>query len=140
MADPIDLYVIVVLLGVVLTIMVGLILYRAGGPFLEEVFDDPQRAHSINGLLMVLLNLVVLGVLGLISVVDIPWAQGRLQLMVAKLGVVLLVLGAAHGLTMYGLGRVRSRRLVPRRATRSKFAPRRARVLPTGPPVSREGM
>lgn len=140
MADPIDLYVTVVLLGAGLTVVVGLILYRAGEPFLEEVFDDPERAHSINSLLIVLFHLIVLGVLALISVAEVPWAQGWLQIMVSKLGVVLLILGAAHGITMYGLGRVRSRRRVPRPATRARFAARRARVLQTGSSVSQEGM
>lgn len=110
MTDPIDLYVTVVVLGAVLTIVVGLILYRVGEPFLEEVFGDRRRARSMNRLLVVLFNLVVLGILALISVIDVPWVQGEVQLVVTKLGVVLLVLGAAHGFAMYGLGRIRSRR------------------------------
>lgn len=116
MSDPINLYVTVVVLGTLLTVLVGAILYRSGQPFLAEVLGDPQQAGSVNRLLVVLFHLIVLGVLALISVVDLPWVQGTLQIVVAKLGVVLLVLGAAHGTTMLALVRIRSRRRVPRRA------------------------
>jgi len=50
--------------------------------------------------------LVALGVLALISTVDVP-VDGMVQLMVTKLGVVLLILGAAYGLTLMVLNRIR---------------------------------
>lgn len=92
-------YVLVLILGIVLTVAVGQILIRTGQAFLDEVFNDPNTARSVNRLLAVLFHLVVLGVLALISTIEVP-VEGVLQTVVTKLGVVLLVLGAAHGSTM----------------------------------------
>lgn len=110
MTDPISLYLPVVLLGAVLTVLVGALLYRDGAPFLDEVFDDPARAASVNRLLVVLFYLFMLGILGVISVFDVPWADGGLQIVLTKLGVVSLVLGIAHGIVMMRFSRLRSRR------------------------------
>ncbi|MGH3903968.1 MAG: hypothetical protein ACRDTE_07255 [Pseudonocardiaceae bacterium] len=115
MSEPIDLYVTVVVLGMMLTVLVGVILYRNGTPFLAEVLGDRDRATGINRLLLVLFLLVMLGVLALISVIEIPWVEGAIQIVLTKLGVVLLVLGAAHGATMLVLSRIRIRRRLPKR-------------------------
>lgn len=115
MNEPIDLYVAVVVLGAVITVLVGVLLYRNGEPFLTDVFGgDRERAIGINRLLVVLFHLVVLGMLALISVLEVPWATGATQLVLTKLGVVLLVLGAAHGATMVVLTRIRLRRRGPK--------------------------
>lgn len=116
MSESIDLYVTVVVLGIMLTVLVGLILYRNGGPFLAEVLGDRDRATGINRLLLVLFLLVVLGVLALISVIDVPWVEDPAQIVLTKLGVVLLVLGAAHGAAMLVLLRMRTRRRLPNRS------------------------
>ena len=102
MSESIDLYVTVVVLGIMLTVLVGLILYRNGGPFLAEVLGDRDRATGINRLLLVLFLLVVLGVLALISVIDVPWVEDPAQIVLTKLGVVLL--------------RMRTRRRLPNRS------------------------
>lgn len=122
MNDPITLYVTVVVLGALLTVLVGVLLYRNGEPFLDEVFADREKARSVNRLLVVLFNLVVLGILALFSVVDVPWVSGAFQIVVTKLGVVLLVLGIAHGTTMLALSRIRARR-VPRTSRGVTVAP-----------------
>ncbi|MQA17021.1 MAG: hypothetical protein GEV09_23685 [Pseudonocardiaceae bacterium] len=109
MAEPLGSYVLLLLLGIALTVLVGQILIRTGESFLEEVFNDERTARSVNRLLAVLFHLVVLGVLALISTIEVP-VEGVLQTLVTKLGVVLLVLGAAHGSTMLMLARIRSKR------------------------------
>lgn len=115
MNEPIDLYVTVVVLGALLTVLVGVLLYRNGEPFLVDVFGgDRERATGINRLLVVLFHLVVLGMLALISVLEVPWATGATQIVLTKLGVVLLVLGGAHGATMAVLTRIRLRRRGPK--------------------------
>lgn len=114
MNESIELYLTVVVLGAMITVLVGVILYRNGEPFLTEVFGDRERAIGINRLLVLLFHLVVLGMLALISVLDVPWAASATQLVVTKLGVVLLVLGAAHGATMMMLTRLRIRRRLPK--------------------------
>ena len=65
--------------------------------------------RSVNLLLSVLFHLITLGVLAIISVVEFDTGD-PLQTLVAKLGVVLLVLGIAYGISMLVLIRVRERR------------------------------
>jgi len=102
-------YLVFVALGATLTLLVGQLLVRSGQVYLEQAFDDLRLANSINRLLAVLFHLVMLGVLAIISTIEVP-VQGAAQTVVTKLGVVLLVLGAGHGATMLGLSRLRTRR------------------------------
>jgi hypothetical protein len=102
-------YVVMLVLSIGLTFMVGRILLVSGQPFLDEVFADRGVAESVNRLLVVLFHLLTLGVLALISTVGID-AGGVLQTMVTKLGVVLLILGIAYGVSMLVLLGVRDRR------------------------------
>jgi hypothetical protein len=103
-------YIAFLVVGTALTLLVGQLLMRSGRPYLEEVFGDRKVATSVTRLLAVLFYLFVLGVLALISVIDVP-VDGTLQAMVTKLGIVLLVLGIAHGGTLIVLSRLRERRL-----------------------------
>lgn len=107
--NPMNLYITVVVAGMALTLVVGQILYRSGRAFLEDVFDDRDKSVAVNRLLSVLFHLVLLGLLAVISGVDVP-VEGSLRIVVTKLGIVLLLLGAAHGATMAVLGRLRTRR------------------------------
>lgn len=102
-------YLLLLAVSVALTFLVGRLLVTAGQPFLQEVFADRAVPRSVNLLLSVLFHLVTLGVLAVVSV--IPFDAGApLQTMVAKLGVVLLVLGVAYGISMLVLIQVRARR------------------------------
>ena len=114
MNEPVGLYVTVVVLGAMITVLVGVILYRNGEPFLADVLGDQDRAVGVNRLLVVLFHLVVLGMLALISVLAVPWAEGAMEIVLTKLGLVLLVLGIAHGMTMLVLTRIRTRRRLPK--------------------------
>lgn len=98
------------LIAVALTFLVGQILLRSGQPFLEDVFRDNGVARSVNRLLSVLFHLVTLGVLALISTVEVPGDGGMLQTVITKTGVILLVLGIAYGISMLVLVRIRERR------------------------------
>ncbi len=109
MGQPIGSYLLVLLLGLGLTLIVGQILLRTGQDYLAEVFDNRRTARSVNRLLGLLFHLIVLGILALISTMDVS-VDGELQTVVTKLGVILLVLGVAHGGTMLILARIRSRR------------------------------
>jgi len=99
----------VLLIGLVLTLIVGQILIRAGQEFLQEVFNSRGTARSVSRLLAVLFHLVVLGILFLISTTEVP-PDGAFETVITKIGLVLLVLGAAHGGTMLALARIRSKR------------------------------
>lgn len=102
-------YVTLLVVAIALTFLVGRLLVTAGEPFLQEVFQDRSVTRSVNLLLSVLFHLITLGVLAIVTVVEIN-GQGRLQEFVVKLGVVLIVLGVAYGVSMLVLIRVRERR------------------------------
>ena len=103
-------YIALILIGVVITLGVGQILFRSGEPFLEEVFQNNETARSLNRLLGVLFHLLTLGVLAMISIVDVPQGDGPVQTIVFKIGVVLLIVGIAYGISMLVLLRIRERR------------------------------
>ena len=107
--SPTTLYIAVLVTALVLTFLVGRLLVTAGQPFLQEVFRDEKVTRSVNLLLSVLFHLITLGVLAIISVFDFTLAS-PLQTFVARLGVVLLVLGVAYGISMLVLIRVRAQR------------------------------
>jgi hypothetical protein len=103
-------YVVLLAVSIGLTFLVGRLLVRAGEPYLLEVFHDEKVTRSVNLLLSVLFHLITLGVLAIISVADVPGVENALQTFVVKLGVVLLTLGIAYGISMLVLIRVRERR------------------------------
>ncbi|MFC4947919.1 hypothetical protein [Pseudonocardia sp. GCM10023141] len=102
-------YIALLVVSICLTFLVGRLLLVAGQPFLLEVFQDDKVTRSVNLLLSVLFHLITLGVLAIISVITLQ-AGSPLQTFVMRLGVVLLVLGAAYGISMLVLIRVRERR------------------------------
>ena len=108
MTDTVE-YLLILAISVALTIAVGRLLLVAGNPFLQEVFRDQKVTRSVNRLLNVLFYLVTLGVLAIISGIDFDLGDS-VQTIVVKIGVVLLVLGIAYGISMLVLIRIRERR------------------------------
>jgi hypothetical protein len=104
-----DSYVTFLLLGVLLVLIDGQILYWSGSKYLAKVFQ-PDGARSVMQLVAVLFHLMVLGMLALISTIDVSTGL-PIRDLVVKLGWVLLMLGVAHGVTMAILISVRNRRL-----------------------------
>jgi hypothetical protein len=102
-------YISLLVVSVALTFLVGRLLITAGEPFLQEVFQDSKVTRSVNMLLSVLFHLITLGVLAIISGIDFGPSE-PLQRWVIRLGVVLLVLGVAYGISMLVLIRIRERR------------------------------
>jgi hypothetical protein len=126
-------YVTFLLIGVLLVLIDGQILYRSGLGYLQKVYQ-PDPARSVMQLVAVLFYLVVLGVLALISTIDVATGMPVRDLVV-RLGVVLLALAAAHGLTMAILVSVRERRRAEQiedeiAADRAEVAPRDVSVQP----------
>lgn len=101
-------YLTFLMLGVLLVLADGYIIYRSGLAYLQKVYQ-PEAARSMINLVTVLFHLVVLGVLALISTINVD-ADFSTRSIVARLGVVLLVLAAAHGITMAILMRLREQR------------------------------
>jgi len=102
-------YLTLLVISVAITIAVGRVLVMSGEPFLQEVFQDEQVTRSVNRLLSVLFHLITIGVLTIISVWSVD-VGSQLQNMVVKLGIVLIVLGIAYGVSMLVLIRIRERR------------------------------
>jgi hypothetical protein len=104
-----DSYVTFLVVGVVLVAIDGQIVYRSGRALLEDAYPDQRASRSMMQLVTVLFHLVVLGVLALISTIDINTGH-PVQDVVVRLGVVLLVLAAAHGATVAIVAHIRDRR------------------------------
>ena len=102
-------YITLLVISVAITIAVGRVLSMSGRPFLQEVFEDEQVTSSVNRLLSVLFHLITIGVLTIISVWQID-VGSQLQNMVFMIGIVLIVLGIAYGISMLVLIRVRQQR------------------------------
>jgi hypothetical protein len=101
-------YVTVLVLGVLSALLVGQVLLRTGQTMLEDAFTERRTAKSVNRMLAMLFHLGALGVLAVISTVDVP-VSGAVQTVVTKLGIILLILGVAHGLLILMLNRIRNR-------------------------------
>lgn len=95
-------------IGVLLVLLDGQILYRAGLGYLRKVYQL-DTARSVMQLVAVLFHLAVLGVLALISTINVATGM-PIRDLVVKLGIVLLALAVAHGVTMAIVVRVRDRR------------------------------
>jgi hypothetical protein len=94
-------------LGVVLVAVDGQLLRRSGTTYLKAAHPDAPVADSVNQLVTVLFHLVALGVLALLSAVDLGLAG--FEDVVVRTGILLLLLAAAHGVTIGALARLRAR-------------------------------
>ncbi len=100
-------YVVFLILGIALVVADGQIIYRSGLKYLSDSYGEEQSAKSMARLVAVLFNLAVVGVLLLISVISV--GDTPMESVVLRLGVVLLLLAVAHGLTIKVLTRMRDR-------------------------------
>ncbi|MDR7302124.1 hypothetical protein [Haloactinomyces albus] len=101
-------YVVFLIIGVALVFVDGRLIRRSGETYLEEVYPDPKVADSVNRLITVLFHLAVLGILALFSTAEMN-VGSPIETVVARTGVMLLVLAVAHAITIWALSRIRSR-------------------------------
>ena len=85
----------------------GQVIYRNGRRYLQQSAPNAS-AESLTRLVTVLFHFAVLGVLALVSVIDVP-TDTKIEGVVVRLGVVLLIIGIAHWLAVLALGRIRDR-------------------------------
>lgn len=97
-------YVTFLVVGVILVVIDGQIIYHSGKRFLAK--GDTQAGSSMTNLVTVLFHLVVLGVLALMSTIDFPGGSSMAGI-IGRVGVVLLVLALAHAVTLGVLTRMR---------------------------------
>lgn len=101
-------HVLFLLLGAALVVLDCRVLRRSARKYVDAVYPELELAEPIDRVLTALLHFVAFGILALVSVLDFG-ELGALQDVVAHLGVLLLVLAAAHGATLRSLGRLRER-------------------------------
>ena len=105
-----DSYVTFLVLGIVLVVVDGQLIYHSGKGYLKRAAYDDDQAGAMMKLTAVLFHLVVLGLLALVSIINVDTGD-PVKNVVVKLGVVLLLLALAHGVTMAILARIRDRQL-----------------------------
>jgi hypothetical protein len=99
----------VLVLGCAISFVVGRTLRTAGRPFLDDVLRDERVSEAVARLLTVLFTLLSLGTVALVAIVELPGWE-TIYATALKLGIVLLVIGAAHGMTLLVLLRIKKRR------------------------------
>lgn len=104
----IDTYVAYLLVGVVLIIADGQLLYRNGRRYLVSAYGGDEGSASVGRLVAGVFYLAMLGLLALVSTMDVP-VNGSLPEFVTRIGVLLLILAAGHGITTWILAALRRR-------------------------------
>jgi MFS family permease len=108
MAGSAGSYTVTLVVGIFVVLVVGRLLRRLGHRFLDEVYGDRTLTTSLNALLGTLYHLFALGLLTLVSAADL--GLSGIQLVIARTGIFLLILGAVYGLAVLGLEAARKRR------------------------------
>jgi hypothetical protein len=112
-----------------LTVWLARMLYQNGAVFLEEVFDRKEIAVAVNRLLVTGFFMINLGyAMFLLKSNDAGSAKTAVELLVQKLGILLLSLAAVHFVNVYVFWRLRRRNEV--RHLPPPIAPQRQ--IPTG--------
>lgn len=101
-----DGYVAFLLFGIVLIAVDGQVLYRSGRRYLVSAYGERGGAGSVGRLVTILFYLVMFGVLALISTVDTP-TNGSLPEIVTRIGILLLIMAAGHGIATWILATLR---------------------------------
>src|SRR3954465_14481792 len=104
-----DSYVVTIVIGIIITVVVGRLLRPAGYDLLREGFGERRSTPSLNRLLVTLYHLIALGLLTLVATTN-PVGLSGIQLIITKTGIFLLILGAVYGLTVAALAIARHHR------------------------------
>ncbi len=126
-------YLIYAFTAISLVVFLARTLYRNGRIFLEEAFDEPELAHSVNQLLVIGFYLLNLGYALLVYQLQPSYDTLTVAFneLVVKLGILLLSLGVIHMANMFVFWRIRTSRY---RSRRSGRLPQPAGLVPPPPP------
>ena len=105
-------YIVYLVISINLTIWVARTLHKNGAIFLVDAFHgNKELAASVNHLLVVGFYLVNLGyvALALKTSAYVAETRGAIELVSAKVGWVMLILGAMHFFNLYVFARIRHR-------------------------------
>lgn len=98
-------------LGLAMVIVDGQILYHSGKRYLADADAGAESSKSMARLVTVLFHLVMVGVLALLSVLDFGFGAGGVRAVVGNLGILLILVGLGHAVTMAVLAQVRDSRV-----------------------------
>lgn len=115
MGDPVNEYLVFLLLGAVFVVVDGQVILRSGRSALADVYETTSAADAANRLINVFFYLVMFGLLALVSTLDIGGEQ-TLPRVVTKLGVLLLILAAGHAVATVTISSMRERQRQARRS------------------------
>jgi len=128
-------------IAVPLVIWLARTLFEHGATFLEDVFDDqPELARAVNRLLVIGFYMLNLGYALLLLTVNsgVATALAAVELLITKLGILLVTLGVIHFLNMFVFWRIRRRaedqRRVPVAPAAYHPAPGSSQGVPPPPP------
>jgi preprotein translocase subunit SecG len=111
------------LIGILLAVIDGQIIYRSGARYLEGNRGNPEAASAMTVLATALFHVVVLGALALLSTVRFPGGSSFPAVM-GRLGVYLLILALAHAITIAVLAQRREEQVVEDWNARAAAEPR----------------
>ncbi|MCG8920335.1 hypothetical protein L6E12_31670 [Actinokineospora sp. PR83] len=102
-------YILFLIVSVALVLVDGQVIYRSGLRYLTDTQgSEQQSAKSMARMVSVLFHIAVLGLVLLISTLDVG-GDSAMEVVVLKLGIVLLLLALAHFATLKMLNRMRDR-------------------------------
>lgn len=104
-------YLAFLLIGILLILVDGGLVYRSGQALLQDMYSNEQHATAANRLTVALFHLVALGLLALIAIAP-PAGSGPTSV-ITRLGIMLLILAAVHGAVMGVLSMLRRRQSEP---------------------------
>src|SRR5262245_55987816 len=106
----VGMYVAYAAIALALTVWLAQTLYRNGAVFLEEVFDKKEIAIAVNRLLVTGFFMINLGyAMFLLKSNEAADTTEAIEILVQKLGVLLLSLAAVHFVNVYVFWRLRRR-------------------------------
>jgi len=97
---------VVLVLGAVVVLVDGQLIFRTSPSYLSQAYRDPRRARQTATLATLLFHLVMLGVLALIASLGIG-PDPNVPVVLARLGVIFLLTAIGHGITIAVLSRMR---------------------------------
>jgi hypothetical protein len=109
-------YLLYLIISIALTVWVAQTLFKNGRLFLVDVFHGNEAlADSVNHLLVVGFYLINLGYVSLSLRIgyDVGDTRASIEALSAKVGLVLLVLGAMHFFNLFLFSRIRQRSKLP---------------------------
>lgn len=129
MHSDLDSSLVLLMLGATAVALDGQLIRVNGYVYLQALHGDADVARSVNRMITALFHLVMLGLAALLSTVDLSMPNPT-EIIITKLGVVLLALAAAHAATMFALSRIAAR--PQERYLREEFTRRTAALSNSG--------